>query len=297
MGQELVTAVISTYRREPDTVLRAAKSVLNQTYRNIELFIVNDYPEDAILSERLKEALKSLNDERVHYICHEKNKGACAARNTGILAGTGEFIGCLDDDDEWMPTKVETMLSAFLPETGLVYSSFYLGNPEEGGKIVTRGNKSGMIWQNMLCKNLISGTSMPIFRRACIKTCGVFDEKILSSQDYDMWMRITLKYPVVYIDKPLTIRHFSRDSITTNVNKRKQGWDYFTDKYLKYYEADDFLYNYRLNAIVNASFMIGEFKYGWEKYRKAVIMRPFSIQNLLCPLKGLIKHIIYRGYQ
>lgn len=297
MSRELMTVVISTYKREPETVLRAAKSVLGQTYREIELFVVNDYPEDVTLSYRLKKALESLNDGRVHYICHEKNKGACAARNTGILAGTGEFVGCLDDDDEWMPNKVETMIAAFLPETGLVYSSFYLGKPEDGGKIVTRGNKSGMIWRDMLCKNLISGTSMPIFRRDCIETCGLFDEKILSSQDYDMWMRITLKYPVIYIDEPLTIRHFSKESITTNTNKRKQGWDYFTEKYRSFYEKDKYLYNYRLNAIVNASFMIGEFQYGWEKYKKAVAIRPFSVQNILCPIKGIIKHFVYKGYQ
>ena len=212
------------------------------------------------------------------------------------MAGHGEFIGCLDDDDEWVPTKVETMLQAFKPETGLVYSSFYLGAPEEN-HVVTRGNKSGMIWKDMLCKNLVSGTSMPIFRRSCVEKTGLFDENLLSSQDYDMWMRITLAYPVIYIDKPLTIRHFSGESITTNTEKRKQGWDYFTEKYLEYYEADRYLYNYRLNAIVNASFMIGEFKYGWKKYKAALRIRPFSVQNILCPAKGLIKRMLNRKYQ
>lgn len=149
----------------------------------------------------------------------------------------------------------------------------------------------------MLCKNLISGTSMPMIRRKCFNDCGMFDEKLLSSQDYDMWMRITLKYPVVYVDKPLTIRHFSNDCITTNIYKRKQGWDYFTNKYIEYYEANSYLYNYRLNAIVNASFMIGEFKYGFEKYKKAFKIRPLSLQNILCPVKGIIKFFLNNRYQ
>lgn len=292
----LVTAVITTYKREPEIVLRAARSVLNQTYKKLELVIVNDYPEGKELSQRLSDALADLRDSRVKYICHEKNAGACAARNTGILNGTGEFVALLDDDDEWMPEKIETMINAFSEETGLVYSSFYLGDPKNG-KVVTRGTKSGYIKNEMLCKNLVSGTSMPMIRRKCFDDCGMFDVNLLSSQDYDMWMRITLKYPVVYVDKPLTIRHFSDDCITTNANKRKQGWDYFTNKYIKYYEADSYLYNYRLNAIVNASFMIGEFKYGFEKYKMAVKIRPFSIQNVLCPLKGLIKYMIRRHYQ
>ena len=292
----LVTAVISTYKREPEIVVRAAKSVLNQTYRNLELIVVNDYPEDEHLVAQLAAALDKLGDSRVKYVCHLKNSGACAARNTGINHGCGEYVALLDDDDEWMPEKIETMLNAFEPETGLVYSSFYLGTPENG-KIVTRGNKSGDIKRDMFCKNLVSGTSMPMIRRKCFDECGMFDVNLLSSQDYDMWMRITIKYPVVYIDKPLTIRHFSDDCITTNTSKRKQGWDYFTNKYIKYYEADPYLYNYRLNAIVNASFMIGEFQYGLEKYRKAVKVRPFSIQNILCPVKGIIKYVLNRRYQ
>lgn len=292
----LVTAVITTYKRDPEIVIRAAKSVLHQTYKNIELFIVNDYPEGKELSNRLKEAIDDLNDTRVMYICHGKNEGACAARNTGIRNGTGQYVALLDDDDEWMPEKIETMLCAFENDTGLVYSAFYLGNPSEG-KIVTRGNKSGDIKRDMLCKNLISGTSMPMIRRKCFDDCGMFDVNLLSSQDYDMWMRITLKYPVKYIDKPLTIRHFSDECITANTRKRKQGWDYFTNKYIKYYQEDPYLYNYRLNAVVNASFMIGEFKYGWEKYKRAVKIRPLSIQNVLCPIKGMVKYILNRRYQ
>lgn len=296
MMKTLVTAVITTYKREPEIVMRAARSVLNQTYKNIELFVVNDCPGDVELEKKVRTAVEGLADARAHYICHEKNAGACAARNTGILAGRGEFVAMLDDDDEWVPEKIEEMLKAFNEDTGLVYSAFYLGAPENG-KVVTRGNKSGWIKDDMLCKNLISGTSMPMMRRECFETCGMFDVNLLSSQDYDMWMRITLKYPVVYIDKPLTIRHFSDECITTNTNKRKQGWDYFTEKYKEHYLSNPYLYNYRLNAIVNASFMIGEFKYGMEKYKEALKIRFFSIQNILCPLKGMIKFLIRRNYQ
>lgn len=292
----LVTAVITTYRRELKTVIRAVNSVLNQTYKNIELYVVNDCPEDNKLAINLEDALIKLNDSRIKYICHEKNAGACAARNTGIRSGTGEFVALLDDDDEWMPKKIETMLNAFNPDTGLVYSSFYLGDPHLG-KVVTRGNKSGDIKKEMLCKNLISGTSMPMIRRECFENCGMFDVNLLSSQDYDMWMRITLKYPVIYIDKPLTIRHFSDEGITTNNSKRKQGWDYFTNKYIQYYKRNSYLYNYRLNAIVNASFMIGEFRYGFEHYKKALKIRPLSIQNIICPAKGIIKYILKKRYQ
>lgn len=294
--QPFVTAVITTCRREPEIVVRAAKSVLKQTYKNIELIVVNDAPECAELAQRLEGALAELGDARVKYVCHKRNSGACAARNTGILSGNGEFVALLDDDDEWMPDKIEVMLNAFSADTGLVYSSFYLGGPGNG-RVVTRGTKSGYIQREMLCRNLVSGTSMPVIRRKCFEDCGLFDVNFLSSQDYDMWMRITLQYPVVYVDKPLTVRHFSEASITADAGRRKQGWDCFTDKYIRYYESDRYLYNYRLNAVVNAAFMIGEFRYGLEKYKKAVRIRPFSLQNVLCPAKGLVKYILNRRYQ
>ena len=70
----LVTAVITTYRRELKTVIRAVNSVLNQTYKNIELYVVNDCPEDNKLAINLEDALIKLNDSRIKYICHEKKR-------------------------------------------------------------------------------------------------------------------------------------------------------------------------------------------------------------------------------
>lgn len=292
----MVSAIITTYNRGLDVVFRAVNSVLRQTYENIELIVINDCPQEQVLHEKIKQKLDSLGDSRVKYICHEVNKGACAARNTGILESKGDYIAFLDDDDEWVSNKIEIMYKNFDSKIGLVYSSFYLEEVNKK-KIVTRGNKSGAIKNEMLCKNLISGTSMPMIRSRCFQECGMFDTNLLSSQDYDMWMRIVLKYEVKYIDCPLTIRHFSTECITVNINNRKQGWDYFTNKYMEYYNMNRYAYNYRLNAIVNAAFSIGEFNYGFEKYKLALKVRLTSRQNILCPIKGIIKYMLNRRYQ
>ena len=103
----LVTAVITTHKRTPELVERALKSILAQTYENIEVFVIDDSPEEYELRSAVKNMIESYAEKNVTYIAHDKCMGACAARNTGLEAAKGEFIGFLDDDDEWLPTKLE----------------------------------------------------------------------------------------------------------------------------------------------------------------------------------------------
>lgn len=102
----LVTAVITTHRRPPEIVERALKSVLGQTYQNIEVLVVDDSPEEFTMRSAVKSMVESYGDRNVTYIAHERCLGACAARNTGLEAARGEFIGYFDND-EWMPSKIE----------------------------------------------------------------------------------------------------------------------------------------------------------------------------------------------
>lgn len=100
--QPIVSAVIPTLRR-PDMVLRAVRSVLNQSLREIEAIVVVDGPDAETVS-----ALKSIADPRLRVIALEQNVGGSEARNVGIRAAQGQWIGLLDDDDEWLPPKVAT---------------------------------------------------------------------------------------------------------------------------------------------------------------------------------------------
>ena len=118
----LVTAVITTHKRPPEIVERALKSILIQTYKNIEIFVVDDSPAEYELRSAVKNMVESYADRNVTYIAHKKCMGACAARNTGLEAANGEFIGYLDDDDEWFPIKIEEQLKGFDSEdVALVY--------------------------------------------------------------------------------------------------------------------------------------------------------------------------------
>mgnify|MGYP003302745266 CR=1 FL=1 len=108
----LVTAIITTYRRQPDIVGRAINSIINQTYKNIEIIVVDDSPPTYERRNDVRRLVESY-DKSIIYIQHEKNMGACVARNTGLKMAMGEFVAYLDDDDEWMDTKIEKQLACF----------------------------------------------------------------------------------------------------------------------------------------------------------------------------------------
>jgi glycosyltransferase involved in cell wall biosynthesis len=115
-----VSIIIPTYNRSR-LLARAVKSVLNQTYQNFELIIVDDASTD-----NTEEVVGSFNDERIKYVRHEKNKGEAVARNTGIKAARGEYIASHDSDDEWLHEKLAKRIRAFencSPEIGVVYTA------------------------------------------------------------------------------------------------------------------------------------------------------------------------------
>ena len=99
-----VSVVIPTYNRAP-LIGRSIKSVLNQTYQDFEIIIVDDASTD-----NTKEVVSNFNDERIRYIQHEENKGEAAARNTGIKATRCDYIAPQDSDDEWIPEKLSTQI-------------------------------------------------------------------------------------------------------------------------------------------------------------------------------------------
>ena len=105
-----VSVIIPTYKRAK-MLSRAIDSVLNQTYRNIEVIVVDDNnPNDEYRKATSLIMENYCTDERVHYICHEKNMNGSVARNTGMINASGEFVTFLDDDDIYMPQKVEKLV-------------------------------------------------------------------------------------------------------------------------------------------------------------------------------------------
>lgn len=175
----MISCIITTYKREPETVKRAINSIQRQTYQDIEIIVVNDAPEQEELVSKIGSMISDMNDSRIKYIVHEKNSGACVARNTGANVSDGEYLAFLDDDDEWLPEKLMTQLKLMKsPAVGLVTCDNFIVN-EKGSKVLHKNKwpkHFSSELEDMLVGNFIGGVSFPLLRKKTFVEAGMFDQ-------------------------------------------------------------------------------------------------------------------------
>lgn len=227
---ELVSVVITTCNREVAMVERALESVLNQTYKNVEVIVVDDSPEEYVQRIYVKQMVEG---HGVKYISHGCSLGACMARNTGLAEAKGNYIAFLDDDDEWLPEKIEKQILKFnKEEIALVYCGSKIQN-DITGELISRNTQwySGKIYDVLLMDNYIGSTSFPLIRTHALQDIGGFDPLMPSAQDYDVWLRLAQKYEVSYVNEPLVIYHVhDQVRITGNFKKKIVGLERINEK-------------------------------------------------------------------
>lgn len=189
----MVSVIIPTYNRAR-FLDRAIQSVLKQTYKNLELIIVDDNS-----SDDTDALIASIKDDRLCYIKHDTNKGASAARNTGIKDARGEYIAFLDSDDEWLPTKLEEQVSVMqkAPEdVGLVYC--WKSHIGDDGSILEIYNTTlkGYVFDKIIERQILCSCSCLLVRRGAIDKVGMFDESLWRGNDNDFIRRVCRKYHV-----------------------------------------------------------------------------------------------------
>lgn len=216
----LVSAIIPT-RDRPEMLIRAAKSVVRQTYRNIEIIIVDDGSASGI-EGRIREETE-LRSCRV--IENTRRPGAAGARNTGFYESRGEFVGFLDDDDEWLPAKIEKQIHAFRKSDGKVgivctQFSFILNST----KIISRDQLEGDMYETVRRKVIVGNSSVPLIKRHVLDEVGLFDEDMPAAQDTELWLRIAKRYHFTTVNEPLALIHWhGSERITTNHRKQILG--------------------------------------------------------------------------
>ena len=238
-SEPLVTAVITTYKRKPEVVKRALNSIIEQTYNNIEIFVINDCPADKKLVKELQKMIvESSRNRRVNYIVVENNGGACKARNIAIERATGKYFACLDDDDEWLPEKIELQVQALEKQKGaaIAYCNAILRYVDQG-KDVTRfveRQKEGDIYFEQIEKNNIGSCSFPMFRTDVLKEVGGFDINMPALQDWELYFRVLKKYKAVYVHKPVAIYYFyDGERISANSQNRVVAFENIHQKIIK----------------------------------------------------------------
>lgn len=195
-----VTIIIPAYNKAAWTV-KTVQSVLDQTYPDIEIIVVDDGSRD-----NTKEALAAFGD-KIRYV-YKENGGACSARNLGIRLAQGEFIGFLDCDDLYLPEKVVLSVQ-FLkehPQAIFVHTDAYFIDAHDatiGQYKHPWAKREGKIAHQLILKNFICNSTI-LVRRKALERAGYFDETIFTPADWDLWLRLSEVGEVGYLNKPLT---------------------------------------------------------------------------------------------
>lgn len=232
MGKKpLVSAITPTYKR-PKKLNRAVKSALNQTYKNLEIIVINDDPATDVND------ILNFKDERIVTINNEKNKGAPAARNIGIKKSKGKYIGFLDDDDLWLPKKTEKQIEKFeeLDDSyGLVYTWAKVISPESIKD--KKPQKEGDVYLDLLKSNFSPGGCSYLIKRKVFGEVGLFDEQLKSAQEWELGIRIAKKYKFSFVPEILSVYYQNHpDRISTNPKRRYQGGEHVIKKHISEFE-------------------------------------------------------------
>lgn len=288
-GTPTVSVVLPTYNRA-DVLHRSIRSVLDQTYEDIELIVVDDGSNDETAT-----VVSDIEDSRLEYIKHETNRGAPAARNTGIAASRSDFIAFQDSDDEWDPRKLEKQMAMFDrvgPEVGVVYTGVWRIHdgekryvPQPGG-----GPREGDLSEALSRSNFIS-LQTAVVRSRCFAETGNFDERLPRLQDWELWIRIAEQYEFRYVDEPLVTAHVRSDSISASVDRLADAREQIIEKHRERFDTEAFAF--QLFRAGHSLLRAGRTRKGRTYLRQAILT---DVRVLYCGLflVSLLGSRVYR---
>lgn len=209
-----ISIIITTYNAE-FTILETIKSVLEQTFSDFELIVIDDGSTD-----RTIELVHSIADERVRLFSYE-NGGVAVARNRGISHATGDFIAFLDHDDLWTSDKLELQLTALQQhqEAGVAYSwsLSFMDEKKESFYVDEHILFEGDVYEQFLVSNFIISASNPLIRKQAIESVGEFDPLVPGVDDWDYWIRLAAQWPFAVVPKPLLLYRQSPQAQSCNI--------------------------------------------------------------------------------
>ena len=270
-----ISVIIPSFNRA-SVLPRAIDSVLAQTHKTDQLIVIDDGSTDTTKA-LIKEKYPDID------LISQENKGVSAARNTGIQHSTGDWICLLDSDDSWQDDKLEKQLHMLNENPGYLIchtnETWY-----RNGKVLNQGKKhekrGGHIFKHCLPLCAISPSSV-MMNKQVFDDVGLFDETLTACEDYDMWLRICCRYPVLFIDEALTNKYGGHDD---QLSRKYWGMDRFRiialEKIIKSnYLSDDDL-QAAINMLLNkiTIFLKGAEKHGKNEYcdRFAAMLKQYG---------------------
>ena len=214
------SVIIPTYNREQE-LSKCIESVLNQTYKNFELIVVDNGSTD-----NTKEVVQKYvdNDNRVKYFWQENSGSPAGSRNTGIKHSSNEWISFLDSDDYWYSNKIEELTRTIKSNSNVIAVSHFEDKEVDGIKVAALEHGHNLfevddIYSTLLFRGNSLSTSAMTVKREKLVEVGLFDERkdYFAVEDYDMWMKLSLKGKFAYIKEPLGVFSISGSNMSGNV--------------------------------------------------------------------------------
>ncbi len=202
-------------------IAESIQSVLRQTFDDWELIIVDDDSCD----DTDKEVARFLSDGRITFL-RQKRGGPAVARNRAIRAASGDFIAFLDSDDLWLPDKLEKQLEQFRkhPDVGVCGTGMRVIDPE--GTVIrddAGSERCGAALPDLLAGRFTVPMSSAMIRREVLDRAGPFDEDVLLSEDFELWLRVALQCPFRIMAEPLLLYRVGHSNISgTRSDERRE---------------------------------------------------------------------------
>jgi len=218
----MTSIIVSIYNSE-QTLYSMIESVLNQTYQNFELILINDGSVDNSL-KIIKNFMKK--DERIVLIDKE-NSGLTKSLNIGLLKAKGEYIARLDADDVWFPTKLEKQIKLLKNDINCILVGTAYNEIDYNGQIIYENQRTPLILEYKdILEYIIRFNpflhSSVVFKRLVLDTVGLYNEEFKYTQDYEYWIRIMCKYKVVNLEEILVSRRYSENMISVSKEKEQR---------------------------------------------------------------------------
>jgi glycosyltransferase involved in cell wall biosynthesis len=217
----MISVVIPVYNSER-TIRETIRSVLAQTFTDFELIIINDGSPDRSL-----EVIREISDPRIKIFSYE-NAGLVNSRNRGLELAKGEYIAFLDHDDLWTPDKLQEQFNALQNNPSAVVAYSWITYIDESDRVLRSGlrvnvNKDGDTLSRLLLMNFLETGSNPLLVTQAVREVGGFDRSTEPSDDWDLFLRLAVKYPFVCVPFPHILYRQLTTSLSTNIERMEKA--------------------------------------------------------------------------
>lgn len=281
MNQPLISVIIPTFQRS-EYLIRAINSVLNQTYKNIELIVVDDNDgDDHFRIETESKIKKYLINQKIVYLKNKENRGNYFTRNVGIKNSKGDFIAFLDDDDVWLPNKIQSQMMLFekLDDSYGIVGSYWkiineFNHTEKIRKLEHRGDLS-----TILALNHFSPPSCILVKRKYVDLIDGFDENFRWRGDIEFYYRLSFVCKFDFVEEVLVNYYQHPNALSTNFEKKLLAVIQYLEKHELSTRKNKIAWS-EINEYLGELYMINGIKSkSLKHFLISIVNRPFHLSS------------------